>query len=96
VDLLGFDLLHNLFYSLDTTEQLLFDSIVASIDKNYCYNTLELDRLLSMLDLLELKLVSMNVPTFTPSQAYLESFQQLFSIFSETSPITWLEIKCVK
>ncbi len=80
----------------DAAEQEIFNSIVVSIDKNYCYNTVPLDSLLSLLDNLELKLVSMNSPTFTPSLAYLESFQQVFSSRSETTPIIWLEIKCVK
>lgn len=80
----------------DAAEQTIFNSIVESIDKNYCYNTLSVDTLLSMLDDVELKLVSMNSPSFTPSQAYLQSFQQVFSSPCETSPIVWLEIKCVK
>lgn len=83
-------------HTVDATEQTTFRSIVESIDRNYCYNTPALAGLLSMLARAQLQVLSVSAPTFVPSRTYLDSFAQLFACASESSPIDWLEIKCVK
>lgn len=79
-------------------EQILATKIISNIDRNYCYNTLNFNDVISALRRVGFYVDFVQVPHFVPTKSYTDAFERRLNLstFGPIRPVDWYEIKCIK
>ncbi|HEY9773113.1 MAG TPA: class I SAM-dependent methyltransferase [Planktothrix sp.] len=91
------DYFQRLSYRLQ--EQLDIDEVVGNINANYCYNTLDLNEVITALRSTGFEIQVIKKPELLSDFSYTQSFEDRVKIktFTKHLPaVDWLEIKCTR